>query len=111
MPLPLLPMPMHRLSLARVTVTVRAMAALLFLFVALALGAVQRAAAVPFSSLSPPPALQLLKTPTATFCVLMAAGRGISSVTAADLSPFAGQQCDRPVSAGGPMPFDTVDLR
>lgn len=111
MPLQLLPMAMRRLSLGRVTVTVRAMAALLLLFIALALGAVQRAAAVPFSSLSPPPSLQLVKTPTATLCVLTATGRGVSSLSAADLAPFAGRKCDRPVSAGGSVAFSVIDLR
>ena len=86
-----------------------AMAALLLL-VALAV-CVQRAAAVPFSSLSPPPALQLLKTPTATLCVLMVSDRGVSSISAADLAQFAGRKCDRPVSAGGSVAFSVIDLR
>lgn len=72
MPLQLLPMAMRRLSLGRVTV--RALAAIILLAI-LALEVVQRAAAVPFAELSPPPALQFVETPTATFCVLMASGR------------------------------------
>ena len=99
-------------SLRRVTVTVRAraMAALLLLVVALALGGVQRAAAVPFAELSPKPTVQLVTSQNGySFCVLMASGRGVSSVTAADLAPFADQKCDNP--PWDPRAFNTVDLR
>ena len=101
-------LPMRRPSPCRVTVRARAVAALLLVALALA-GAVQRAAAVPFAELSPPPALQLVKTPSTTLCVLMAAGRGVSSITAADLAPFAGQKCDDPPWV--PRAFDAIDLR
>ena len=84
-----------------------AMSALLFLIALLALGgAVQRAAAVPFSSLSPPPALQLVQTSgITTFCVLSASGRNISSIAAADLAPYNGHSC----SNG--LVMTAVDLR
>jgi len=100
--------PMRFLSLRRVTVRAMAVAALLLL-AALA-GAVQRAAAVPFAELAPKPTLQLFKTANAgTLCVLMAAGRGVSSITAADLAQFAGQQCDN--LPWDPRAFNTIDLR
>ena len=81
------------------------MGALLFLFALLALGgAVQRAAAGPFSSLSPPPALRLVTSAGTTFCVLSASGLDVSSIAAADLAPYRnGSLSCRAVSA--------IDLR
>ena len=82
------------------------MGALLFLFALLALGgAVQRAAAGPFSSLSPPPALRLVTSAGTTFCVLSASGHNISSMAAADLAPYNGDSC----SDG--LAVNAVDLR
>lgn len=71
-------------------------ALLIFLVALLALGgAVQRAAAVPFSSLSPPPALRVVTVVAAgniwgfpSLCVLSASGCGISSIGAADLAQY-----------------------
>ena len=105
-----LPSPRRVTVTVTVTVRTRAMAALLLL-AALA-GAVQRAAAVPFAELEPKPALQLFpRSQYNSVCVLMASGRGVSSITAADLAQFAGQQCARPVSAGGSVAFSVIDLR
>lgn len=84
---------------------VHAIAALLLPFaLLLGSGAVRWTAAVPFASLSPQPDLQLVETLSKDWCVLMAAGRDISSITAADLAQFADQYC-------GPIPFNAIDLR
>ena len=86
----------------------RAAAALLLFFVVL-LGSscVQRSAAVPFSSLSPPPAIKLVSTPGfgGTVCVLSASGRNISSIVAADLAPYSSGVCS------GGVAVNAVDLR
>ena len=79
-------------------------ALLLFLIALLAL-TVQRAAAVPFASLSLPPDLRLVTTGDGTrFCVLSASGRGMSSITAADLVQFVDRQC-------GSLAINAIDLR
>ena len=85
-----------------------AMGALLpFLIALLALGGtVQPVAAVPFSSLSPPPDLRLVKTGSgSTFCVLSASGRDVSSIAVADLLTYMGGVCS------GGMAVNAVDLR
>ena len=67
--------------------------------------------AVPFASLSPQPTLQSFPmsdwgqfVDARAFCVLNAAGRGISSITAADLAQYAGRRC-------ASESFNSIDLR
>lgn len=66
--------------------------------------------AVPFASLSPQPTLQSFPLGYSewfdenAFCVLNASGRGISSITAADLAQFTGWSC-------GSEPLNAIDLR
>ena len=85
---------------------------LLFALLALA-GGVQRASAVPFSSLSPAPSLRNEMNPAGRrLCVVSASGLGISSITAADLTQYSGGICS--VTSGTTVintPVNGVDLR
>lgn len=82
-----------------------------------ALGGTQPAAAVPFASLSPKPELQLLPAfkdvNRESLCVLMASGRGISSITAADLAQYEERTCFDPTAPkfSTTVFMNSIDLR